>query len=562
MRWTMFRTGNTRPSAWRQPCRLHIESLEERNLLDGTPLLDSWLRGVSGEYAQAINGWDVASGPSSTWPDYVPRGAHYNGGQSTPVEGDLHYISFSDNWVYVQAPGLASYVMGPWFQPNGQVFPNFPSDQNQLVRITQDPQPASGQHDINGLGPVGIWANGVAMFNMLDGFSWSHAQQQDLPSMGGGGGDGFWNRDANQVEAPTFDNSGAHQPQSGQYHYHSDPVALRAQLGDNIAYTGDAGMFPYDSNILQHPPTTQHTLPFEEDTSSLHHSPILGWSFDGYPVYGPYGYSNPLDPTSAIRPMVSSYRLRDITKRTTLPGWAAQLHFGDNVRLDRKGEYHLPRSDFGPPVSAQYPLGWYTEDYEYVAGLGDLDQYNGRWCVTPEFPQGTYAYFVTIDAQGEPAFPYYLGREYYGQATSGRVRSITEPVTVVFDIHGTGPGADHSTQTSAAAVSCDCCCCGSCTGAAGSIPRPFLADLGLGTGGAVTSQTAGTDMTVLDRSPDDAHLLGMTDDLDLIGLGGPTGVSTFSGLTLTGAGTSATSGATDDMAIAWLFRPGSVDGPF
>ncbi len=565
MRWAKLWVRNIRQQARLQRCRLHVESLEERNLLDGMPLLDSWMHGVNGEYAQAINGWDVASGPSSTWPDYVPPGAHYNGGQATPIEGNIHYISYSDNWVYVQAPGLASYVMGPWFQPNGQVFPNFPSDQNQLVRFTQDPQPAIGQHDINGLGPVGMWANGVAMFNMLDGFSWSHAQQQDLPGGPmGGGGDGFWNRDANEVEAPTFDNSGGHQPQSGQYHYHSDPVALRAQLGDNIAYTGTADMFPYDSDILQHPPTSQHTLPFEEDTSSLHHSPILGWSFDGYPVYGPYGYSDPMDPTSPIRPMESSYRLRDITKRTTLPGWAAQLHFGDNVQLDRKGEYHLPHSDYGPPVSAQHPLGWYTEDYEYVAGLGDLDQFNGRWCVTPEFPQGTYAYFVTIDSQGDPAFPYYLGREYYGQATSGRVRSIDEQVTVVFDINGTGPGTNHSTQLSAATTSCCCCCGGSCGGDGATTLRLFLADVMAGTGGSPTAQAASTDATVPDRPPDEPLLPGITEALDLIGLGGRTDALALAHPGRTDADSLAMAGAMDDLAGdalgAWLLPQGSMDG--
>ncbi len=39
--------------------------------------------------------------------------------------------------------------------------------------------------------------------------------------------------------------------------------------------------------------------------------------------------------------------------------------------------------------------GTYVADYEYVAGLGDLDECGGRECVTPEFPAGTYAYFLT-----------------------------------------------------------------------------------------------------------------------------------------------------------------------
>ena len=43
----------------------------------------------------------------------------------------------------------------------------------------------------------------------------------------------------------------------------------------------------------------------------------------------------------------------------------------------------------GPAVSASFPLGDYIEDYQYVAGSGDLDQYNGRFVVTPDYPQGT-----------------------------------------------------------------------------------------------------------------------------------------------------------------------------
>ena len=39
--------------------------------------------------------------------------------------------------------------------------------------------------------------------------------------------------------------------------------------------------------------------------------------------------------------------------------------------------------------------GAYTRDWEYVPGAGDLDDYNGRFGVTPEFPEGTYSYVIT-----------------------------------------------------------------------------------------------------------------------------------------------------------------------
>ena len=40
-------------------------------------------------------------------------------------------------------------------------------------------------------------------------------------------------------------------------------------------------------------------------------------------------------------------------------------------------------------------MGAFSQDYEYVAGLGDLDQCNGRTGVTPEFPEGIYHYVIT-----------------------------------------------------------------------------------------------------------------------------------------------------------------------
>jgi hypothetical protein len=68
--------------------------------------------------------------------------------------------------------------------------------------------------------------------------------------------------------------------------------------------------------------------------------------------------------------------------------------------------------------------------------LFDLDKYNGRMCVTPEFPSGTYAYFGSLNADNSPAFPYNIGRQFYGTPSGGAVASITETVTIAF--HG-GP---------------------------------------------------------------------------------------------------------------------------
>ena len=53
--------------------------------------------------------------------------------------------------------------------------------------------------------------------------------------------------------------------------------------------------------------------------------------------------------------------------------------------------------------------GSFVEDYQYNPGSGDLDQSNGRYCVTPDYPNGTYAYFMPQDASNVPQYPYIVG---------------------------------------------------------------------------------------------------------------------------------------------------------
>ena len=42
-------------------------------------------------------------------------------------------------------------------------------------------------------------------------------------------------------------------------------------------------------------------------------------------------------------------------------------------------------------------MGAFTQDWEYVAGHGDLDECNGLFAKTPDFPNGIYHYFITTD---------------------------------------------------------------------------------------------------------------------------------------------------------------------
>lgn len=129
------------------------------------------------------------------------------------------------------------------------------------------------------------------------------------------------------------DGSNAHVQPGGVYHYHGMPEGFVQKLGKGQAMT------------------------------------LVGWAADGFPIYARYGYSEAANPSSGLKVVKSSYRIKS-----------------------------TPSSN--RPSISLYPMGTFLQDYEYVAGLGDLDECNGRAGVTPEFPNGIYHYYAT------DAYPY------------------------------------------------------------------------------------------------------------------------------------------------------------
>jgi hypothetical protein len=139
------------------------------------------------------------------------------------------------------------------------------------------------------------------------------------------------------------------------------PKKLRLQLFDNI------------------------NLNFTEFSGTKSHSPLLGYAYDGNPIYGPYGYETPLG--GSIKRLVSGY----------------VANVDNNSTLRPSG----------------FEVGYFIDDYKFIA-TGDLDEYNGRFCVTPEFPNGIYAYFSTIIVNSSgggsgisiPTYPYVIGDKF------------------------------------------------------------------------------------------------------------------------------------------------------
>jgi hypothetical protein len=66
--------------------------------------------------------------------------------------------------------------------------------------------------------------------------------------------------------------------------------------------------------------------------------------------------------------------------------------------------------DDGPVHTGQTTVdGW-----RHIGFVGTLDSHNGKFAVTPEYPNGTYAYFMPENSSGEPIYPYGIGLKYYG----------------------------------------------------------------------------------------------------------------------------------------------------
>jgi hypothetical protein len=336
-----------------------------------SPAISSWLRNTTGI-----------------------TGRHYVSGNSTPItdaslSANVQTVQYSANYVYVTTQGIPAYITGPFLDGN----PSLASNQNAIFKFPLTPIQNTGTLTNTNGGNIGVFINGVALFDYRDGVSWKNSTSAMAGGPLGGSGDGVWNRDAIVAEKNGFDCSKGH-PAMGNYHHHQNPSAFNLDLTviSNVCnlYVAD-GLYAIDSTV---------------------HSPLIGYSYDGFPIYGAYGYKN-ADGTGGIVRMKSSYGLRSITVRNTYSSGASVTA--------------------GPNVSTTYPLGTFREDYQYNATSTltpeYLDDHNGRFCKTPEYPNGIYCYFTTVDQHWNSAYPYAVGPTFYGTKVAVKVTSITEPVT-------------------------------------------------------------------------------------------------------------------------------------
>jgi hypothetical protein len=261
-----------------------------------------------------------------------------------------------------------------------------------------------------------------------------------------------WHYDTNFASINGQDAYGGYPDEDGKYNYRSSQFITANAWGNVSGFT--TGYVNTDG-----------------------HSKIIGFAADGYPIYGPLGYLNPSESSSGVIRMRSSYSAgtggisRPESKTVTL---TANVVSADTLTLNSASGLNpgmritvnsasLPEETYwimhagqstaiGPTVPSSLPLGTnqvrlnsnltlyagttltfeflpgsFIEDYSYVQGSGTLDQYNGRYCITPDFPNGTYAYFATQDVDNNPVYPYVIGSAFYGSIGVDTNTSLTTP---------------------------------------------------------------------------------------------------------------------------------------
>lgn len=326
------------------------------------------------------------------------KGSYFVSGNSTAITNNIlancQQVRYTTTNVYVNATGIPAYPTGI-FTGDGNT--NNAGNQNAIYRIPLNPTQNTGTPTATNLGNIGIFINGVSIFDWQDGVKYYASGTNGI--CGGPPGNPScpngttyaWNRDAVPAEKLGFDCAKGH-PAGTNYHHHQNPSAFKYDGTTSNTYSAICTL--YNSEGLYTINTTQH-------------SPLIGYAYDGFPIYGAYGYTN-ADGTGGISRMKSSYQLSTNTTRTNGP--AINQVKGTQTFFN----------------------GYFKEDYVYVAHPSDptyLDEHNGRISVTPEYPNGIYCYFATVNADQSSAFPYMVGPTFYGNKTGTKVTTVPAAAT-------------------------------------------------------------------------------------------------------------------------------------
>src|ERR1017187_3293180 len=113
------------------------------------------------------------------------------------ILSNVQAVQYDTTYTYVSCTCIPGYSIGPW---TGN--PNVPANQNFVFQIPRPPVQNNNTATTVGLGHIGVWTNGVSIFNVSDAQSYNNQ--------------GIWNRNAYFWEGPGFDACLGHPQQQGE----------------------------------------------------------------------------------------------------------------------------------------------------------------------------------------------------------------------------------------------------------------------------------------------------------------------------------------------------------
>ena len=229
------------------------------------------------------------------------------------------------------------------FNDGARSFVNTTSEATKSFSIPSSPQEAAASTELSLRYDDGIFLNGVKL-DLLAAACYGVGNEpagQEKIGCFDTGGQPFRYDPMSPLNAFGTDSHNAHTQPDGEYHYHGDPKALHD--------------------------------PARSDSPS----PVVGFAADGFPIFGPFFRD---EDTGEVRRATSSYSLKSGVR-------AAQSHGG--ATYDPSGP--------GGAFEGEEYNGRFVDDYEYIAGSGDLDECNGM------VVDGRYGYRITN------TYPWVLG---------------------------------------------------------------------------------------------------------------------------------------------------------
>ena len=184
-----------------------------------------------------------------------------------------------------------------------------------------------------------------------------------------------FNQNSNDSSGTNYLNINVYVPQS--IHYYVNVLSIDSENKFRIYNTPNYGNLKF-TGLLEYEDAFEYLKFRKTQLGTKGHSPLLGFAFDGFPIYGCLGYDKSNDATN----------------------------YNDNTKESSRIVKFLTSSYTGSNDSNGNPT--------YISGSGDLDICNGIFSKTPEYPNGIYHYVCTLNIDSSTSLPTLVSNNNYG----------------------------------------------------------------------------------------------------------------------------------------------------